>query len=300
MYKIILFFFCLVTFLLPDKVLAQNQQDSTKITSIQTRDGNEYNGIVIKEDEQSLILETKELGEITIVKSNIKKRTDLPLSNIVGGELWPENAQATRYIWGPNGIGVKKGEGYYQNLCVLYYQLSIGITNNFSIGVGLIPLFLFSPEAAEFSPIWITPKLSVPVKADKFSLGVGLLAGTAGFQGNAGFGILYGVGTVGNKNTNASFGLGYGYAGGEWGNSPLINLSVMHRTGRRGYIISENYIFPADNGSLVLLSFGGRTMTKSIGIDYGLFIPISGDTGFLGIPWLGITVPINFRKNSNK
>ncbi len=288
------FFFLM--YILPFSLMAQNEQDSTKITTVLTNDGNEYNGLVIMEDDQKIVLETKELGDITILKTNIKKRSELSIDHIVRGEVWPENTQSSRYFWAPNAHGLKKGEGYYQNLWVFFNQVSLGITNNFSIGFGMVPLFLFGGDAASYSPLWVTPKFSIPVKKDKFSLGVGMLAGTAGFHDDAGFGILYGVGTAGDQNTNASFGLGYGYAGGNWANSPMINISVMHRTGKRGYILSENYVLPTGDGTLVLLSFGGRTVTRSIGIDYGLFFPMAGGLEFFGVPWLGITVPFNGKK----
>jgi len=55
-------------------------------------------------------------------------------------------------------------------------------------------------------------------------------------------------------------------------------------------------LFPFEEGSVVLLSFGGRTMTKTLGIDYGLFIPIAEDTGLFAIPWLGISVPFSVKK----
>jgi len=63
--------------------------------------------------------------------------------------------------------------------------------------------------------------------------------------------------------------------------------------------MSENYYIPA-TPSLLLLSFGGRSILNSIGLDYGLFIPISDDIGtFVAIPWLGLTIPFG-KKNRNK
>ena len=93
-----------------------------------------------------------------------------------------------------------------------------------------------------------------------------------------------------------SLGLGYGFIDGELADIPAINVGVMMRTGKRGYFLSENYIIPTDP-TLVLLSFGGRSIIQKVGLDYGLFIPIAEDIGdFVAIPWLGLTIPFG-KKN---
>lgn len=278
---------------LPFLSIGQNEPDSTNLTIIETKDGNQYIGLIINENDEQVQLETEEVGVLTILKKNISKRQLLGSAKVVAGKIWTENNQPTRYFWSPTGYGLKKGEGYYQNLWVLFNQVSFGLTDNFSIGLGLVPLFLFSPDAAEYSPIWITPKFSIPIKKDEFNLGVGLLAGTAGFQDEGGFGIAYGVGTFGDRNSNLSFGIGYGYAGGDWANRPVINIGAMIRTGPRGYLLTENYMFPGDE-TLILCSVGGRTITRSISLDYGLFLPLSGADGFIAFPWLGLNVPFKF------
>lgn len=285
-------FFLLIQ--LPVSVLAQEEPDTTNISVIQTTDGNQFIGIIISEDSEKIQLDTDELGIITILKKNISSRSLLSSANVIQGKIWAENTHPTRYFWSPTGYGLKKGEGYYQNLWVLFNQVSFGISDNFSMGFGILPLFLFSLEAAEYSPIWITPKFSIPVKEDKFNLGVGVLAGTAGFNDGGGFGIAYGVGTFGNRSNNLTVGLGYGYAGGEWGNRPVINFGGMVRTGPKGYLLTENYIFPGENG-IVMISLGGRTVNRTLGIDYGLFIPLGEDIN-IAIPWLGLNFPFKPRK----
>jgi len=108
-----------------------------------------------------------------------------------------------------------------------------------------------------------------------------------------GFGILFGVTTIGNKDNNISFGLGYGYAGDRWAKSPMINMNMMFRIGPRGYIISENYLIQTAESPLILFSAGGRTIIKSVGLDYGLIIPLFQDfDSFIGIPWLGLNLPL--------
>lgn len=73
---------------------------------------------------------------------------------------------------------------------------------------------------------------------------------------------------------------------GEIAKSPVVTISGMTRIGKKGYLISENYYIPT-KPYLLLLSFGGRSIINKIGLDYGLFIPVSEDIGTLiAIPWL--------------
>lgn len=201
-----------------------------------------------------------------------------------------DSPHSSRYFFGPTGYNLVQGEGYFQNTWLLINQVSYGFSDNFSMGVGVVPLFLFGISA---SPVWVTPKLSVPLEGDKGALGVGGLMGTVFGQQNTGFGILYGIGTVGGRDMNATLGLGYGYAGGSWGRRPAISVSGLYRTSARWAIQTENYYLQSGDESIFIMSFGGRWMGPSIAIDFGLVRPVfGGDTGgFVGLPWLSITAP---------
>lgn len=251
-------------------------------------------GNIVSDDGIQIEFNTRKLGIIKFPKNEIKNILKIEREKLVKGKFWFENPQSTRYFWSPNAYGLKKGEGYYQNLWVLWNQASVGITDNFSIGVGVIPIFLFG--GSEYTPLWIVPKFSIPVVKDKFNLGAGIPAGTIGFQSDGGFGIAYGIGTYGNRNNNVTVGLGYGYAGGEWANRPLINISVMVRLTSKTYFLSENYFIGIDGEWAGFLSVGARSMISKVGLDYGLFIPISSEMdGLYALPWLGLTIPFGIK-----
>lgn len=161
-------------FLLMASTCSAQEQDTT-VYRVETTDGNEFIGTIVSQDETQIILRTKEFGDITISKAAIKKMAPIKVSQMKGGTYWFENPQSTRYFWQPNGYGLKKGEGYYQNVWIFFNQVSVGITDNFLIGAGIVPLFLF---AGSSSPVWIAPKFSVPIKKDKFNMGAGALMGT--------------------------------------------------------------------------------------------------------------------------
>jgi hypothetical protein len=267
---------------------AQTQQDSIK-TRIETLDGNEYIGVIQEKSSDKIRLKTDKLGEITILSTDIKRISEVTQAIAKDGTYWLDNPQATRYFWAPNGYNLKAGEGYYQNVWVFFNQAVFGITDHISGGVGVIPLFLF---AGAPTPAWITAKFSLPVVENKFNLGAGALVGTVIGEANTGFGILYGISTIGSKDKNLNIGLGWAFAGGEMAKNPTVNISAMIRTGPKGYFITENYFIGTTDQFVVMMMIGGRRIIKHTGLDFGVVIPISSEMdGLFVAPWLGFTIP---------
>jgi len=292
---IALIFFTITVSMAQDQM---NVSDSTRRFQVETKDGNFYVGKILELNADQIVLETKTLGLITLKQINVKRVTEVNAATIKNGEHWFENPQAARYFWAPNGYGLKKGEGYYQNVWVLANQVSVGLSDHISMGVGLVPTFLFNVGA---TPFWITPKVSIPVKRDKVNLGAGVLYANAvgeNASGNSGVALTYGIATLGNRDKNMSIGIGYGWSNGSWSNRPAIMMSFMSRVSRNGYFISENYLISTQDATLGLLSLGGRKIIRRVGLDFGGFIPFGSEVqAFVVIPWLGITVPLGKKQN---
>jgi hypothetical protein len=275
-------------FVFTEGLQAQATAD-TSLQRIETRDGNEYIGRIVSENDEVIVLRTANLGEITLRKSDIRYREKVDSKRMLSGEYWSDNPQSTRYFWAPNAYGLKKGEGYYQNVWIFFNQVAVGVTDHFSIGAGMVPLFLFAGAA---TPMWITPKFSFPLVKDKVNISVGALAGYVVGEEDAGFGLLYGTSTFGSRDHNVSVGLGYGYAGDELGKTPAISLSGMTRISPKWYLLSENYYIGGEEDGVGIISMGARAMIgKKVGLDFGLFAPIAPDIEVFALPWLGITVP---------
>lgn len=275
--------FCTALFTLPAPASAQD----TETYRIETLDGNIFIGELISETDDQVTIRTKSAGDITISRENIKQMTRVDVSRMRNDEYWHENPQSTRYLFAPNALGIKQGEGYYQNTWILFNNVNYGITNNFSIGAGMIPVFLFGVSA---TPFWIMPKLSIPVASSKLHFSAGaLIGGVLGEDGGSG-GLFYGTGTVGDADKNLSLGLGYAYGGGEISSTPVVNISGMYRTGKSIYLVSENYFAPG-TGSNGLASFGVRWAPENFAIDFALLRPLEELETLVGIPWLGLTIP---------
>ena len=184
-------------------------------------------------------------------------------------------------ITGNGGLEITDG--------ILLFNLCYFLPDDLEIPhVLFVPLFIFGGTA---SPFWITPKLSIPITEDKFSIGGGALIGTVLGEGGT-YGVAYMTSTFGDRESNATIGLGYGYIDDEFANSPTISFSAMIRTGKKGYFITENYYINAGNDDIGLFSFGGRRVWYNFSLDFGGIIPITtNQDSFVIIPWLGFVVP---------
>lgn len=273
---------------LPGLCLAQaSEAESQKIYKVVTTDGNTFTGSLISEDDESILLSTEAHGEISIQKSNIRSMDQLDPNRMRDGEYWFDSPQPTRYFFAPNAIGLKKGRGYYQNTWIFFNNANYGITDHFSLGGGTIPFFLLG---ASSSPVWLQPKLSLPLTDSNIHFSAGaLIGGIVGSDSGVGS-LLYGTSTIGDTDRNLTLGLGYGFADGELTSTPMVNLSGAIRTSESIYLITENYLFPGTDFAGIG-SFGGRWVTEKFALDFALVRPLEGAGSLIGIPWLGFSIP---------
>lgn len=287
--SLILLLLIQVWFMIPSTAQAQDRSGET--VRVETNDGTILIGRIVEENEDQIILRVDGIGEITIEKTNIRSLRTIEPDRIRDGSYWFDNPHGTRYFFAPNAIGLKQGAGYYQNTWILFNNANVGLTDNISIGAGLVPLFLFGQSSF---PFWILPKISIPVTPGKLYLGGGaLIGGVVGEDTDGGFGLLYGNTTIGNGDRNLTIGLGYGFGGGEISDTPLVNVSGLIRTNRTFQLLGEIYFLPGIEGSGFGI-FGGRWAPENFALDFGLARPLSA-VDIIGVPWLSVTIPFGNR-----
>ncbi|WP_425393149.1 hypothetical protein [Ekhidna sp.] len=276
------FTFLLIFFLsLSNNCLGQEgkkESSDTTLYRIITKDGNQYVGTIQKHNSDTIEFKTSSLGMISISTKQVKSMTEISHEqNGVNG--WPYQFQTVNYLTLNSAYGLKKGEGYYQNIWILFNNLSYGVTDNFSIGVGVLSTFLFS----DFAPIWVTARLSTPIIENKLNAGGGAVIGTA--EGET-FGFLYGVTTVGPRDKNISLGAGSGFVNGEF-SEIFLNIDGVIRVSKNFYLMMENYLI--DNELLTFI--GARSIIGRSSLEYGIMR--TGNADAIGLPILGVTIPLH-------
>ena len=184
-----------------NNVFSQTVTDTSKqeqTVVIKMKNGDEYKGTISKKDSETIVLKTVN-GEINLIATNVRSIENYNYE----GKFEFANPHDTRYFFGPSGIPIKKGKGYYQNVLVTTNFANYGITKNISIGGG----FEFISTVLG-SPIWfLTPKVGFDI-SENIHVGGGFIMAGFAAEGTATLG--YGVFTLGHAETNLSIGAGYG------------------------------------------------------------------------------------------
>jgi len=238
------------------------QKDSvkaTKIYVITTNDGGEFIGEIISEDAKEVLIKTKDKGEVSIPKYQIKTRKTLESGDLnASGEYIPAEVFSTRYFITTNGLPIVKGESYVQwNLWGPDFEF--GVADNFSVGV--MTTWLANPMIA-------TAKYSIPLNK-KTSLGVGTLLGTTTWiaPGSFGLALPFASLTNGDRKKNISLTAGYGAVAfdGEISGRMLLSAAGMTKVGKKVSIVFDSFIIPPKgrSGTTALLIPGLRIQTAS-------------------------------------
>lgn len=255
-------------------VFAQKQDinsptDSTNIYEVELTDGSKFLGYILKKDSLHLVMKTSTIAKLELSLASVKSIDQVESLQKKDGWFWFENPHATRYLFGPSAINLKRGEKYYQNTWLFLNSFNVGVTDHFSIGGGLEFLTTFiSLAEGEFNPAFIiTPKFGYQV-AEKVHAGGGVLL--AKFPGSALSGIAYGVGTVGSLDKNFTGGLGWGFIDGSFASRPVITFSTMLRMSRKTAFVSENWVIPNFGGYYGVYSYGLRFFSENMAVDVAL------------------------------
>ncbi len=299
-----LFIFFLV-FLYSTNVDAQLEKDTTTIWEIVMKDGSIFKGKIMVKGRKVFHVKTKDLGMLVLVKRNIKHREAYVPEELKDSIFIEPNILSNRMMLSPTGMLQGKRKGYYENKYLFANHFNFGLSNDFSLGFGMMPLFLFDGAA---TPVWVVPKLKIKTKSKYFKMSTGVFWADLLLDDYSEFGTIligYGMATVGTDNLNFSIGLGYGYLDYRWLESPTISFSGMVRINKRSYLFCENIFFnvmnnPSFYGEIEnLFSIGGRTIWKNVTLDFGFLGPNGRgvgnsngrETGFIAIPYIGLILP---------
>jgi len=287
----------LVALFLSEKAFSQNPD---RLFYIKLNNGNTVIGKKISEDEQTLVLNSEEMGAFTIQKKSIKKIKPIKASQIKKGKYWFENPNASRYLFAPSGYSLGEDKGYYQNSMLLYNSVGYGFTDNLSMSAGILPIPLPFIGGVIFT---FQGKYAFPIVQNKWNASAGFM-----YINNFGdhLGIGYGAFTYGSKDHNVSIGAGYGWAEGDLIKAPVLTISGMTRLGRKFALVTENWLIPVEEFSYDYDSKSNTYKNRRLEVKYELIYNLSFrymaerlsvDIGIMSqegivIPVGGITIPL--------
>ena len=178
---------------------------------IKKSDGAEYVGEVISDDGREVLVLTKSIGKIFIIKSDIVSMTRIDASKLSQSsyglyeDFRIEGPYTTRYFFTTNALPIKKKENYMM-IGLQGPEVHFAVNDNLSLGVMATWIA---------SPIALAAKYSFESKSEsKTHFALGTIMASSGYLLQAqGFGgIHWATVTQGDRKSNVSFSAGYAYA----------------------------------------------------------------------------------------
>lgn len=258
--------------------------DATAIdVAIETTSGGTVSGRVLQQDANTITVHDASFGTVTLERKNIARIEYRDPSRYRDGRYWFDNPAATRYLLGPTAWPLGDGEGYYQNTYLVLNTFFYGAGDHLVIGGGFEILTMMAG-----SPIFFfMPKIGVPL-GEHTATGGGVAI--AMFEGEFS-GIGYGLLTLGDRDDNVTFGLGYGLSDGESLEQPIYTISGMLRASRSVSFVTENWFVPDNGRTYSIFSYGIRFLGESLSVDVAFLNNAEIAEHFaLGIPYVSLMV----------
>jgi len=269
-----------------------NTSDTLLAHSVRLRDGSTLIGRITVVTPDSVRMQLRTMP-ITVPRSDIAEVRQFARARLHGGEYWPENPMSTRLLFAQTAYPLERGEAYYTNLWLFIHGIAVGVTDRLTLGAGFT---LIPGIGVRDNVFYVAPKLSVLRSGSaEFALGA-LLAWAPALNDRNDFtdenttgGILYGVGSIGGRDSNASLGLGWWYGGGNVSSRPVVITGGQWRASRRLALISEDWLSTHNGHAVGAVSYGLRFLGERLSADFA-FVNVTESPIFPGAPWLSIAV----------
>jgi hypothetical protein len=291
-----------------NRIKTLNPEYGNDVIVFTLKDGSIITGKIINRSKEAVVIQTVELGIISLPYNNIRNEREFKDATVSEtGTIWFKNPNSTRYLFAPSAFQLKKGEGYYQNIYGAGNAVNFGITDNITIGGGLM------------GPLGAYVNVKAGVKLGEYvNLAGGAIVGNALFPidgHSTGVGLGFGVVTIGNYDHNITLGSGYGVLN-ENGKvvqqkKPMYVVNGMARLGKKHAFVTENWIVniqgdPFDRGIHssshyeTFFSYAFRFMGERSTLDAGFInTPALIEKGwYIGIPYIGFVIRFgNYKDN---
>ena len=255
---------------------------SDHIQIITTTDGSTSIGRIAEISDKTVTFVT-ELGVITIPIDRITSIHTVLSSDIRGGAYWFPDPNTTRLYFAPTGRMLPKGSGYIADYYLFFPSFNYGVSSNVSLGGG----FSIFPTGNMSDQIYFfTPKIGLK-RSDTVNVAAGALVlkvPDSNDENAPVISVLYGVSTWGAPDLSLTCGFGYGMVDTDFADKPMIVLGGGKRLTRRMAFITENWIVPGVDDTLI--SYGIRFMANNFTTDFALINTTGSNALFPGIPYI--------------
>lgn len=240
--------------------ILEQAESTNSLIRIELKEGDDfYVGELLSFSKNDVTIEIS-AGTITISFDKIDEIRIIDISN--EEELWfPLHSDNRLFIY-PTAIASKAGTGYYQNIYVLFSNLSYTPINglSFNLFFGNIPELIFDENIFSFGLKYSLKPINdvhLAVSANRY--------GDFLNEGNA-ITTFSTLGTYSYQNTDFTFGLGFGANEGEI-SKPIALFGLQTRLRERLSFVTENLILPGSEDAV--FSAGSRFLGKRISADLG-------------------------------
>jgi hypothetical protein len=242
-----------------------------EVQAVKVAGGTTYHGRVT-ESPDSVGIELAGGGTLTLPRAHVRSIASVK-GQLRNGEFWAQDLNETRLFFAPTARTLPRGAGYVSVYMFVLPFVGYGVSDAVTLAGGMLPFF------GDDMPLigYAAPKVQLMAR-ESVQAAIG---GLAFFSSDAdeSVGILYGVTSFGrSSDASVSLGAGFGYAGSEMANTPVLMAGFETRTGRRTKLVSENWVFPRDG---VILSFGPRFIGERMSGDLGFAMPLFGEGTFI-------------------
>lgn len=186
------------------------------------------------------------------------------------------------------GIGLRKGELYYQNILLFGQKFGLGITDHFSLNMGFEVYSMIDGRAPS---ILVAPKLTFNDRDDPVKFGIGSnFVFISEFGSDQVAGSFYGLATFGNTDNHLTLGIGVGYDSYDIYGVPVFQVSGHLRLSDHFALVLDTLTLYYDSDYGSANSFFFRYMNKDFIIDLGGLVSLTGPEG---IPLANFAIRLN-------
>ncbi len=238
------------------------------LLEVRLHDGSVLYGRVVRQDSVHVVIRTLGGTEVD-TKRELISSFRVSRGRLVGDEYWVADPNGTRLFFTSTGRALGKGEGYVSMYYVIFPLVAYGVSDRFTIagGTPIVP-------GAIGRAFYVAPKFTLrETERSAFAIGALSFAVTERITDGT-VGLLYGVGTWGDRDDAFTAGAGWGYKWGDGNssvsNTPLVVLGGETRVSRRLKLVTENWILTGSGERGGIFSGGFRFIGDRLTSDLSL------------------------------